>query len=177
MPSPTLNQLIPESAPDFGKPLALLRACHEKIHWHCQLLVDLCTYLESHAPDADARTTCEKVYRYFSVSVIHHHQDEEQDLFPLLLSAPGLSQEITALISKLKLEHYELDKLWLKFSPVLKDTDLVTLAIMTDQARALQHSYEHHIEQENAVLLPAAEQLLTNEQLQQLGQQMKARRH
>jgi len=173
----SLDQLIPESAPDFGNPLGLLRACHGKILQHCQLLVDLCTYLESHPPDEDARITCDKLYRYFSVSVIYHHQDEEQNLFPLLLSAPGLTQSITAVISKLKLEHYELDRLWLKFSPVLKDADLVTLAILSDQARMLQLSYEQHIEQENAILLPAAEKLLTSQQLQDLGQQMKTRRH
>lgn len=173
----TLDQLISESAPDFGKPLELLRACHEKIRQHCQLLVDLCTYLESHPPDEDARITCEKLYRYFSISVIYHHQDEEQDLFPFLLSAPALNQDITALISKLKLEHYEMDRLWLKFAPVLKTADLVTLAIMTDQARTLLHSYDRHIEQENTLLLPAAEKLLSVEQLQKLGLQMKTRRN
>lgn len=177
MPISTLDQLIPEAAPDFGSPLELLRVCHEKIRQHCQLLVDLCNYLESHPPDEDARITCEKLYRYFSVSVIYHHQDEEKDLFPLLLSAPALNQDITVLISKLKLEHYEMDKLWLKFAPVLKTADLVTLAIMTDQARTLQYSYEQHIELENAALLPAAEQLLTTHQLQKLGQLMKARRN
>ena len=177
MPISTLDQLIPDSAPDFGSPLELLRACHEKIRQHCQLLVDLCTYLESHPPDEDARITCEKLYRYFSVSVNYHHQDEEQNLFPLLLSAPGLNQDITALISKLKLEHFEMDRLWLKFAAVLKTADLVTLAIMADQARTLQHSYEQHIGLENASLLPAAEQLLTSDQLQKLGQDMKTRRN
>ncbi|NNJ90384.1 MAG: hemerythrin domain-containing protein [Gammaproteobacteria bacterium] len=167
---------MPEPAPDFAKPLELLEACHAKIRQHCQLLVDLCTYLETHSPDEDAHATCKKLYRYFSVSVPHHHKDEEQGLFPLLLASPQLSQDITALISKLKLEHFELDKLWLKFEPVVKNTDLVTLAIMTNQARMLQQSYDQHIEQENALLLPAAEQLLKTEQLHRLGQQMKTRR-
>jgi hemerythrin-like domain-containing protein len=176
VPNSTLDRLIPESAPDFGQPLGLLEACHAKIRQHCQLLVDLCTYLETHSPDEDALATCKRLYRYFSVSVPHHHQDEEQDLFPLLLASPQLTQDITALISKLKLEHFELEKLWLKFEAVLKNTDLVTLAIMTNQARMLQQSYEQHIEQENALLLPAAEQLLKTAQLQRLAQQMKTRR-
>ena len=177
MPVSSLDQLIPESAPDFSQPVELLHACHAKIRQHCQLLVDLCSYLESHSADEDAQITCEKIYRYFSVSVPNHHQDEEHDLFPLLLASSRLTQDVTALISKLKLEHFELDKLWRKFEPVLKDKDLVTLAIMADQARMLQDSYEHHVEQENALLLPAAEQLLTAEQLQTLGQKMKTRRN
>lgn len=176
MPNSTLDRLIEQSAPDFDKPLELLLACHTKIRQHCQLLVDLCIYLETHSPDEDARDTCNKLYRYFSESVPHHHQDEEQELFPLLLTSPQLTQDITALISKLKLEHFELDKLWSKFVPVLKNTDLVTLAIMTNQARMLQQSYEQHIEQENALLIPTAEQLLKTDQLQKLGQQMKTRR-
>jgi hemerythrin-like domain-containing protein len=176
VPNSTLDQLIPESAPDFDNPLGLLRTCHGKIRKHCQLLVDLCSYLESHAPDEDALTSCTNIYRYFAISVVNHHQDEEQSLFPLLLASPELTQDVTALISTLKLEHFELDKLWLKLEPVLKNNDLVTLAIMSNQACMLQHGYEQHIEKENTLLLPAAEQLLNAGQSQVLGQQMKNRR-
>lgn len=172
----SFKQLIPDIAPDFSNPLGLLLACHDKIRKYCQLLVDLCTYLESHAPDEDAIASCKNIYRYFSVSLVHHHQDEEQGLFPLLLSSPDLTREITQLISKLKLDHFNMDKHWLRFEPVLKDNDLVTLAIMTNQAKVLQAGYEQHIELENRQLLPTAEKLLDRIQLQMLGQQMKTRR-
>jgi iron-sulfur cluster repair protein YtfE (RIC family) len=172
----SLEQLIPESAPDFSQPLGLLRACHEKIRTHCQLLVDLCTYLESHTADEDARKTCDRIYRYFSISAANHHQDEEQGLFPLLLSSPDLTHEITRLISQLKLEHFEQHKHWIRFESLLKNSDLVTLAIMTNQAKDFQDSYEQHIKLENNQLLPAAEKLLNKSHIQALGQQMKARR-
>jgi hemerythrin-like domain-containing protein len=172
----SFEQLIPDPAPDFSQPLELLLACHDKIRRHCQLLVDLCTYLESHAPDEDARKTCENIYRYFSISAVNHHQDEEQSLFPSLLCSSHLTRETTQLISRLKLDHFNLDKHWLRFEPILKNNDLVTLAIMTNQAKALQDSYEQHIGLENMQLLPSAEKLLNPSQLLSLGQQMKARR-
>ena len=173
---PSIDQLTSDTAPDFSNPVGLLLACHEKLRRHCQLLVDLCSYLESHTPDKNAQTACENINRYFSVSAIHHHQDEEQDLFPLLLASPKLTQDITELIGKLKLDHFEMDKYWLKFEPLLKNNDLVTLAIMTNQARRFQYGYEQHISLENNFLLPVVEKLLTDEQIHMLGQNMKARR-
>lgn len=171
-----LQPLIAEAAPDFSQPLDLLYACHCKILQHCRLLVDLCQYLEKHPADEQAHTACRRIYRYFSESVVFHHQDEEHNLFPLLIRAPGADRQVTPLISQLKLDHFELDRQWLKLEALLRDEDLVTLAIMTHEAQSLENAYSRHIELENSQLLPMARQLLDEDMLTGLGEKMQQRR-
>lgn len=171
-----LDSLTPTPAPDFSHPLGLMRACHQKILDHCQQLIDLCDYLEKHSEDEAALQSCAKIYRYFNLSASAHHQDEEQDLFPLLLAQKNISNDTTSLIARLKLDHFNIDKIWLKLEPVLAHQDLITLAIMKNQAQALLQAYESHIELENNHLLPIAETSLESENLQQLGSNMKKRR-
>ena len=163
-------------APDFSKPLELLKACHEKIRFHCNLLVRLCHYLENHAVDQDAIKTAEQVLRYFSSSAVFHHLDEDDDLYPILLDKPTIKAVTKELIQQLQQEHDLLERQWLKFEGILKNQSLNQLPGMLDEALLLKTTYEQHIENENQQILPEAEKLLTKHEQTSLGQAMQKRR-
>ncbi|MGD2119801.1 MAG: hemerythrin domain-containing protein [Chromatiales bacterium] len=164
--------LLTETAPDFSQPLELLRACHQKILNHCEMLLRLCQHVQTQVDD-DAQKAAQQIHRYFSSAAQLHHEDEEVDLFPLLQHNPQAS----ALIRQLQPQHVELGNLWSVFESVLADQQRLTeLANMNHQAVALQQLYASHIEMENEQLLPLAATLLTPVQLQQLGANMQARR-
>jgi len=77
------ESLIPE-LPDFDDPLGVLRACHERMLAQCNTLQGLVTHVAHNGVDDEARSAIGNVIHYFTTSALHHHQDEEQDLFPLL---------------------------------------------------------------------------------------------
>jgi len=54
------------------------------------------------------------VLRYFESAAVHHHADEENDLFPALLKAMADSDTnpIRQLMQQLVAEHRQLEALW-----------------------------------------------------------------
>ena len=170
------HSLIQSRAPDFSQPLELLKACHEKIRFHLDLLIRLCEYLKTNTEDTEAYKTSRQVYRYFSSSAKLHHQDEDEDLFPVLLSKPDISAEARYLIIHLQQEHTSLNEQWQAFENILLKNNLNRLPSMLEDALLLQKNYEQHIENENRVILPEAEKLLNEHEINLLGRAMQSRR-
>ncbi len=77
------ESLIPE-LPDFNDPLGILKACHQRMLMYCGILDKLIPHIADKGVDAEARSAIGKVKTYFSTSAVHHHQDEEEDLFSIL---------------------------------------------------------------------------------------------
>ena len=71
------NTGLPDTLPGFDDPIGLLRACHEKMLAHCDLLAAL---LDKDTLDDEAREAARNLVRYFSQSAPLHHRDEEEDL-------------------------------------------------------------------------------------------------
>jgi hemerythrin-like domain-containing protein len=165
--------MLPNPAPDFDDPLAMLRACHERIRRQCVTLSRLATHLQEHGPDDDARQAAAEVHRYFNTAGRHHHEDEERDLFPLLRDDPRLA----AVVDSLQQEHDDMERLWRELEP-----QLAAPAAITDRdafertVEAFGALYARHIAREEADLLPAAEQRLSDAQRRELGRRMAARR-
>jgi len=165
--------MLPAPAPGFDEPLAMLRACHERIQRQCATLAKLAAYLRRDGLTDDARRAAADTHRYFSSAGRQHHADEEQDLFPRLRAEPALS----GLLDTLTREHAAMESLWQRLEPLLAapDTihDLGAFSQLADEFNAL---YRQHIARENSELLPQAEQLLSAEQQRDLGARMAARR-
>src|SRR3954467_7941726 len=103
-----------DSGPKFDQPLETLAACHERIEEKLAALERLVPHLETHGCDPEARAAAQGILRYFDTSGVHHHQDEDQDLFPLLrqrAAAQGRA-EIAAAIEELEREHETMDAQW-----------------------------------------------------------------
>ena len=112
----------------FEVPLEMLSACHSRIERQCSTLRRLVPHLARHGADAEARAAAANVMRYFDTSALHHHADEEEDLFPALIEAMAGSDPICVreLTAGLAAEHRELEARWQHVRTVLERLSLET---------------------------------------------------
>lgn len=169
---------LPRPAPGFDQPLALLEACHDRIESRCVLLLRLADHLRDQGLDEDARLAARQILSYFDDAGVKHHQDEEQDLFPVVLEMAGEAREaLERLIAALREDHRQMERLWAEIrEPLAAIRDGNGAELDRDLALRFQALYLPHIEREERELLPAAARLLTAEQIRRLGASMAARR-
>lgn len=164
-----------EAAPGFDAPLEVLEACHVRITRQCDTLEKLLAHLHSHGADAQAQQAARAVMRYFDLAAVHHHDDEERNLFPLLeaANAPGACD----LVETLTLEHDEQAQLWRGLRGQLAAI-AAGQSVELDRARVNRfvESHRAHLAFENAHVLPLARSVLDSAALQRLGRAMAARR-
>ncbi len=159
---------------DFSDPLGLLRADHEQILNHCESLQALLPQIAERGVDDEARRTISRVVGYFTGNAVHHHQDKDQKLFPLLNRQ---SLKLADIIHRLKREHAELAALW---EELLKD--LKTPATLTEiedfpaRVEKFCSGYREYIAYERRELLNMAQHILSQQQLEELGDAMARRR-
>ena len=167
-------------APSFDSPLEMLRACHGRILDQCNTLHKLQQHLDVSGCDVQAQQAAQAILRYFDTAGQYHHQDEELDLFPLLLATT--STEADELITRLLGEHQEMNAAWLLLRSrlqVIAEGQIPEGQSATLEESDVEHfstAYERHITLENAQLLPLATRLLGKQQLHDLGRKMAARR-
>lgn len=171
-----MNDLLQAAAaPGFDDPLEMLRACHGRITAQCDTLQRLVGHLQAQGNDTQAAQAARAILRYFDTAGRHHHDDEEQDLFPALLASGD--SEVARHVARLLGEHQEMDAAWHTLRPLLA-------AIAEDRAGTLDAGtvahfidcYARHIVFENGTLLPLAQTLLDEATLQHIGRNMAARR-
>lgn len=163
----------------FDTPLALLSACHERIAKQCTTLQRLPAHLAVHGADDAARQAVAQVMRYFDTAGRLHHQDEEEDLFPALFEAMAGSDAVCLheMHARITREHRALDAAWQTLYTQLvplKEGNATALDPQSVEDFALRH--RRHIDFEEGELLPLAARLLSDAQLQVIGQAMRARR-
>jgi hemerythrin-like domain-containing protein len=164
-----------EAAPGFDQPLEMLAACHERIARQCDTLQRLQAHLALHSADLQARQAAQAILTYFDTAAVHHHDDEERNLFPLLelAGAPGACD----LVELLTREHEELALAWRRLRPALAELAASRPAALDEQAvQRFVALYRGHIEFENSRLLPLARVSLGADDLARLGRAMAARR-
>lgn len=176
----TLSTLLgTHAAAGFDAPLALLSACHQRISRQCATLQRLPAHLAAHGADEAARQAAGQVIRYFETAGHQHHQDEEEDLFPALFEAMAGSDAVCLhdMRARIVREHREFDAAWhtLRAQLVaLTEGDAAALDPRSVEDFALRH--QRHIDFEEGELLPLAARLLSDAQLQAIGQAMRTRR-
>ncbi|MCA1979764.1 MAG: hemerythrin domain-containing protein [Thiobacillus sp.] len=167
--------LLGAAAPGFDAPLDVLAACHARIARQCDTLEKLLNHLPEHGADTQARQAARAVLAYFDTAAVHHHDDEERNLFPLLeaAGAPGACD----LVETLTLEHEEQARLWRVLRGQLAAIAAGEAAVLDE---ALTHRFvasnRSHLEFENAHVLPLARATLDAVALRRLGRAMAARR-
>ena len=165
-------------APTFDHPLEMLLACHGKILRQCDTLRKLETHLRTHGCDMQARLAAQGILRYFGTAGQFHHQDEEENLFPALRASAGDEQErLDELLQRLLEEHVAMLAAWGRLRPeLLQLAEGMNIRLDERLAERFIDSYTMHIAVENSELLPLASQLLTQEQLREIGMRMAERR-
>lgn len=168
------HDLFPPAAPDFSDPLGLLRACHERMLQHCATLLKLADHITAGGVDAEAREAAARIYKYFSQAARHHHQDEEQDLFPRLARQ---SLKLADRVHARKQEHQNIEALWQQLVPLLtRPAEINDPAAFQSLAQQFATAYRDHIRQENEELLEIAQHIFSREELRQIGEKMAERR-
>jgi len=167
------ESLVPE-LPNFDDPLGVLRACHERMLAHCDMLRKLPAHIAANGVDDEARSVVNRIVSYFSTSAAHHHQDEEQDLSPILNRQ---SLKLADIVYRLKQDHEKLDQLWQQLLADLKKPGaLAENTGFAGHANTFCEAYAEHINTENKELLNMAQHILSHQQLQDIGRAMARRR-
>jgi hemerythrin-like domain-containing protein len=167
--------LLGAAAPGFDRPLDVLEACHGRIAKQCATLEKLLAHLPAHGADAQAQQAARAVLSYFDTAAVHHHDDEERNLFPLLeqANAPGACD----LVETLTLEHDEQALLWRRLRLQLQAVEAGMASTLDDAlAQRFIAMNRAHLEFENTHVLPLARQTLDATAIERLGRAMAARR-
>lgn len=163
----------------FEVPLEMLEACHGRVQQQCELLQRLLVHVRDHGADAQALDAAQRIQRYFDTAARDHHADEEQDLFPALLEAMAGSDAVCIrnMMRRVQTEHRELERKWLGLREALRALEAGDAAPLQESlVRDFIAAYAAHIDYEQAEVLPMAERLLDDEQLQRIGRAMRERR-
>jgi hypothetical protein len=100
------------------------------------------------------------LFEAFRVEVTAHAAAEEQSLYATMLGDAELQEDGRHSVA----EHKEIDDLLGE----LQDTDMATGAWLT-KFKEMRHRYEHHIEEEEKEMFPAAEKEFSKKLAQELG--------
>jgi len=174
-----MTDLLNDPAPGFDQPVAVLKHCHNRIRKQLATLEKLLAHLPQHGADEQARQAAAAVLKYFEKAAHLHHDDEEQDLIPMLLATAQGEDAATlqALVPIILQDHKEMDALWQDLHEQLvaiADGRAAVLSAPTVQ-RFVQR-YTSHMEREEGTMAPMAVRLFSASQMARLGQAMQARR-
>jgi hemerythrin-like domain-containing protein len=166
-------------APSFDEPIEMLEACHERMEDQLRTLDRLPDYLRTHGADAVVHEAARAVMRYFDTAAVHHHEDEDQDLFPLLRAAAARTErdEIAGALYELEKEHDTMNSLYRRLRGQLQGlADGEAIELDADDAARFTRLYRRHMRTEAQLVLPFARETLDPEQRAALGASMAARR-
>lgn len=168
-----------DSVPGFDQPIAVLKHCHDKIRKQLTTLQNLLGHLAQHGNTTDAQQAAKAVLQYFNKAAHLHHDDEEQDLMPMLqATATGDDAALLAtLVPEILADHQRMDQAWLTLRPELDAIAAGTgTQLSADGVAAYVAAYQAHMSKEEGQLAPMAKRLFSAQQMEQLGTAMQRRR-
>lgn len=174
-----MTQLHPDPAPDFDQPVAVLKHCHGRIRKQLSTLENLLTHLPQHGADEQARQAAQAVLKYFDKAAHLHHDDEEQDLIPMLRAVAQGEDAATlqALAPAILQDHKDMDAMWQDLHEQLTAiADGSGTQLSASTVQRFSQRYLSHMEREESTMAPMAVRLFSPEQMAQLGQAMRRRR-
>ncbi|MFP5394241.1 MAG: hemerythrin domain-containing protein, partial [Gammaproteobacteria bacterium] len=156
------SNLLPDPAPGFDQPIAVLKHCHDRIRKQLATLDKLPAHLAAHGADDQARQAAAAVLKYFDKAAHLHHEDEENDLLPMLQATA--SGEDAALLARLGpqilAEHSQMDALWQALHEELSAVAAGSGATLSEPlARRFADMYTRHMEVEEGNIAPMAKRL------------------
>jgi pyridoxamine 5'-phosphate oxidase len=174
-----MNTLLPDPAPDFDQPVAVLKHCHGRIRKQLATLEKLLSHLPEHGADEQARQAASAILKYFDKAAHLHHDDEEHDLLPMLLAVAQGEDAATlqALVPMILQEHKDMDAMWQDLHEQLTTiADGSGRQLSASIVRRFVQSYLGHMEREEGIVAPMALRLFGPDQMTRLGTAMRRRR-
>lgn len=169
-----------EAAAGFDDPLETLLGCHRRIRKQLEVLRSLASDLERHGPSAEASAAAHSLLEYFSRAAVHHHMDEEGDLFPLLearIDDPAEQARFRAFRESLQEDHRKLEGAWTRLRrPLEALADGHRRRLEPGDVDAFVAAYGQHILAEERSLADFFNRWLDETDRDALGRAMAARR-
>jgi pyridoxamine 5'-phosphate oxidase len=168
-----------DTAPDFDQPVAVLKHCHDRIRKQLKTMDMLSSPAVLAATPDEVRLAASAVLRYFEKAAPHHHEDEEHDLLPMLTeTARGDDAALLArLMPEVLDEHRQMEQLWQRLQPQLAAIAQGQSSTLDGaDAGAFGELYLRHMDKEESHIAPMAKRLFSPDQMQRLGNAMRARR-
>lgn len=169
---------------DFTNPIGLLTDCHRRIEKFLTVLHTVACQAQGSSLNDEHRRALEVSLRYFRESAPKHTADEEDSLFPRMMTRAGTeSSHISDLLGQLNADHRSLiesheqvDELgrWWFADDFLQPQETTRLVTMVE---GLKESYARHIAIEEREVFPFAGRVLSTEDLQLIANEMAARRN
>jgi hemerythrin-like domain-containing protein len=163
----------------FEQPFEMLHACHDRVRRSLSLLERLVQHIDRAGHDEPSRSAAADVLRYFDLAAPLHHQDEEVNVFPVLLAQndPGMAR----LVHALREDHVRMSALWAALrEPLARWSQAGCRDSIAQQTRdtvvAFRAAYATHLEAEEGVVFPATQALMDAAAQIEIGRQMQARR-
>jgi pyridoxamine 5'-phosphate oxidase len=174
-----MTDSLPDTAPGFDQPIAVLKHCHDRIRKQLATLEKLLAHLPEHGADEQARQAASAVLKYFDQAAPLHHEDEEQDLIPMLRSiAEGNDAALLAkLVPGIIDDHRLMDAAWQHLhEQLVAVASGQGAALSAPEVRRFAERYASHMEREEGHIAPMAKRLFSVAQMALLGQAMQRRR-
>jgi hemerythrin-like domain-containing protein len=154
----------------MDSPIDHLIACHDRIEERLKTIEKAAGVLASQPEEA--RAALEGCFRYFETSGVLHTADEEESIFPRLVSR--LKTEDRAYLEELERQHRQADELFAALRKVPSNEE--ELAAYRETVSRFCALYRAHIASENEKLMSAARTALPPEELKEISEEMKRRR-
>jgi hemerythrin-like domain-containing protein len=149
-------------------------ATHHDIHAH---LLRLAQWGQDYAEQSETpalRAEAQVIERFFTATAHDHHQDEEKNVFPLLLNSEQ-PEEVVQALKTLQQDHHWIELNWREIAPMIR-----AIADGEDwvEPSELQHGIEvfvnlclDHITLEETLIYPEAKHQLTAQLAARTSQQ------
>jgi len=176
-----VNSRIDFRSPRTGldEPVEIWLACHERVRRFALLMDRLAEHLGKSGLDEDAKVTATSIRRYFNEAASRHHEDEEVDMFPLLRErlAADPNPTVCEVIDQVEADHLEMAGMWKKLDAALAEVERGKRAELdVSLVERFTTLYQHHIDAEERVLLPAMQRVFGKGDWLAIGRAMSERR-
>ncbi|WP_165006384.1 hemerythrin domain-containing protein [Neisseria yangbaofengii] len=157
----------------FAEPIDMLYACHGKVRRFCSQINMLPDYIAENGRNDMVLQATRQISQYFNVAAPLHHEDEEENFFPLLLQyAPQAQESIDELLRQHESLHADWPAVAEEFSRLEADADY---QLNTEVLQRFTDGYDVHLGIEEP-LFEMGKTFIPKEKLTEIGEIMAARR-
>lgn len=164
----------------FDDPLEMLLGCHRRIERQLGTLKRLRAHIAAKGVDAEASVAAQSLLRYFTQAAHSHHEDEEDDLFPLLekrIDDAGERARFEAFRAGVESDHRAVEGAWHRLRKPLEGiAEGFTRTLAEKAVKEFVESYAQHILTEERALQEFFNRWLDDSDRAALGRSMAARR-
>ena len=112
----------------FAEPIEMLYACHGKVRRFCGQVAMLSDYIAENGCNQIVLQTIRQIAQYFNVAAPLHHEDEEENFFPLLLQyAPQAKESVDELLRQHVSLHGNWDAVAAEFAKLEADNAYIPM--------------------------------------------------